>query len=509
MRLLRLYINNYRVLSQLDIRFDPSAPQNDNSRHYHLDFLVGVNGTGKSTVLRILGQIFRGIQVSFDELRDLPFVLEYYLESKEQKIYIDNISKESDDKSPDRYFVRVAKGLNGKYPVDDPDETHLKDVVDATLLPERIIAYTTGSESEWMRQEDIDPLSDRSDESLREMKPADRVLAELPGWSRIETENQQRIEKRFRFIQQDHLALITLAGLLSHHQMGQQSPLTRVLEEVHLKGLAGFSLQFDMRYASANARNDIRQRLGQYAIRAVRSGGNVLLVFAPDRFQELLKDNGGALAFFEQISDWYNEKPPLMIKANLFLERARGKHENDLPPLHTWEWLSDGERSFLGRMCLFMLFGEVESLILLDEPEVHFNDYWKRQIVRSIHQIFEIRKPKAKSHLLIATHSSISLTDVAKEDVIILKRSGLQTDTMEMPNIQTFGADPGDIMVHVFGTEYSTGAYSADEVEKWLNDVNNKPEDERRSFLERKLNQVSPGYWSYRIRREMEGLGLQ
>jgi predicted ATPase len=37
--------------------------------------------------------------------------------------------------------------------------------------------------------------------------------------------------------------------------------------------------------------------------------------------------------------------------------------------------LSDGEQVFLGRMALFYLMqGRDDALILLDEPESHFND---------------------------------------------------------------------------------------------------------------------------------------
>ncbi len=44
------------------------------------------------------------------------------------------------------------------------------------------------------------------------------------------------------------------------------------------------------------------------------------------------------------------------------------------PPLLMLASLSDGERSFLGRMCLFCMLRGQEALVLLDEPEVHFND---------------------------------------------------------------------------------------------------------------------------------------
>src|SRR5207247_651741 len=99
-----------------------------------------------------------------------------------------------------------------------------------------------------------------------------------------------------------------------------------------------------------------------------------------------------------------NTNPPLLREVNLFLERTAELDPitNEIaepPPLLLLNWLSDGEQSFLGRMCLFSLLGKTESLILLDEPEVHFNDYWKRQIVALIDKVLRGRT----SHALITT----------------------------------------------------------------------------------------------------------
>ena len=68
-------------MRNLAISFGPSLKDSKaftNSPAYNLDFLVGVNGTGKSTVLRILFELLRLLErqspIAF------PFELEYELE---------------------------------------------------------------------------------------------------------------------------------------------------------------------------------------------------------------------------------------------------------------------------------------------------------------------------------------------------------------------------------------------------------------------------------------------
>src|SRR5687767_8506222 len=77
MKLLRFYIGHYKVLQNLDIRFGrPSKMACDlppGSTH-SIDFLVGVNGTGKSTVLHALAHVFRALE------RGAPVTFSFELE---------------------------------------------------------------------------------------------------------------------------------------------------------------------------------------------------------------------------------------------------------------------------------------------------------------------------------------------------------------------------------------------------------------------------------------------
>ena len=127
----------------------------------------------------------------------------------------------------------------------------------------------------------------------------------------------------------------------------------------------------------------------------------------------------------------------------------------DVDDLLLYEWLSDGERMFLGRMALFhLLRGRKDSLLILDEPETHFNDIWKRRIV----DIIDDSLRDDASEVLISTHSSIALTDVFDTEITLLRRRP-DADTVAVVRtpIQTFGALPSEIMREVFQADETVG----------------------------------------------------
>jgi predicted ATP-binding protein involved in virulence len=150
-------------------------------------------------------------------------------------------------------------------------------------------------------------------------------------------------------------------------------------------------------------------------------------------------------------------------------------------------------------MCLFSLLGETEALVLLDEPEVHFNDFWKRKIVSLLDRTLANRN----SHVLITTHSSITLSDVVEEDIVVLNRTSSYTSNALQPSLKTFAADPSEIMVHVFEAPHAAGARSVDYIQGLLSESSNGDRAHQRETLEALLPIVGEGYWRYRIRRAL------
>lgn len=173
----------------------------------------------------------------------------------------------------------------------------------------------------------------------------------------------------------------------------------------------------------------------------------------PDRSA---RDISTAAALVEALA--YKEKAePYAIFRRLQTWRSRGLlqdvtlslRKRSLEDVLLYDWLSDGERVFLGRMSLLHLFREQpDALIILDEPETHFNDYWKRQIV----DVIDDQLRYNPSEVIISTHSSIALTDVFDTEITLLKKNDENGSIgVVAPPIQTFGASPTEIMLKIFG----------------------------------------------------------
>ncbi len=312
------------------------------------------------------------------------------------------------------------------------------------------------------------------------------------------------------------------------HYGQEEAILADALQEVKIKALHGFSLKFS---TNAPGDEDFIQQLAHLATYIVQYGQERLLVFelfndqepaVPNKalIQQLITLRGPqALELFRRLDQMMQAPGPgqqtVLREINLFFERDykidKDEQANDeatqgaknKPPLHLLEWFSDGEKSFLGRLSLFALLHNSEALVLLDEPEVHFNDYWKQQLVARLDRSLA----GSYSHVIMTTHSSITLSDIYNAHIHVLKRKGTFTDEIRSPNVLTLGADPSDIIMYVFGAESATGAHGTEYIKKQLNTIyalNDR--QEKRGRLDRLARNIGPSPWRYLIYREIARL---
>jgi hypothetical protein len=172
MRLLRLYLGSHRVLRNLDIRF--GLPTSNEARppyasSYALDFLVGVNGTGKSTVLWAIADLMRKLERN--EPIPFPFEMEYELGIGDARRTV---------KLSNRFQNSGSEEASGIGPLQTWVNGEFHDL-SSELLPARVMAFTTGSEMEWAETWEREWLRESTLEVLRSLSLIERAIRELPG----------------------------------------------------------------------------------------------------------------------------------------------------------------------------------------------------------------------------------------------------------------------------------------------------------------------------------------
>lgn len=174
------------------------------------------------------------------------------------------------------------------------------------------------------------------------------------------------------------------------------------------------------------------------------------LSYQGEALLSLLNNHGTASAFqrFQVLYDFHREG---LFESLTFC--LRKKDADDLLFFHE---LSDGEQMVLGRMALFYLLkNQHDALLLLDEPETHFNDKWKREIV----DIIDNAMGETVSEIFISTHSAIVLTDAMSHEITLLERDGDHCAVIRTidSGIQTFDATSDHPLRDVFGSPDTVG----------------------------------------------------
>ncbi|GDY15086.1 hypothetical protein LBMAG53_39640 [Planctomycetota bacterium] len=171
----------------------------------------------------------------------------------------------------------------------------------------------------------------------------------------------------------------------------------------------------------------------------------------------------------------------------------------------SYDQLSDGEQMLLCRMALpFLLRGQDGALLLLDEPETHFNDVWKRELVTMLDRAL---LDTTRAQVVMATHTSIALSDALAAEVTVFNKD-LQTGRISAEGIPhaLFGVDPSRLLLKVFDAPDITGSRSAQLLRKLLDPNRWKPDE--KADLEHLIGLIGSGWPRARlmdILEELEG----
>ena len=158
---------------------------------------------------------------------------------------------------------------------------------------------------------------------------------------------------------------------------------------------------------------------------------------------------------------------------------------------------SDGEHQFIHTMAICLLLKDSDSLILLDEPETHFNPSWRSHFVSILDKTLKNACSNIKQHdsryvnfmkdILITTHSPFIISDSRADHVIVVTKEGdhAKAEKASAMGIKTYGASTSFIQTKIFGSTDTIGEKAYQEMksigmqtdkdkQQKLNEVNSK-----------------------------------
>jgi predicted ATPase len=589
MRLRYLHLQNYPPISDIKVCFASGSPLN---RECAIRFVVGVNGSGKSNLLRAVAEVFlavadgRRAQFPVRLIYELghrgsssvrTLVLDWLGDRQSASLWIGDRYAFPDSATAEQFdqtFLCLSTESNEIpaefHPLIRRGEWPAGSVTPQVIaLPSAVLAYTTGDlrpwRSVWGRNQRAEGLLDSGDDQQSDERPA--------GWTAAKERALQAIRQiggeaapramsggnaeagRFRrpvLLDATLLKCALLAVALPQAfiettdysgraavdaamaQLSRRSDNTNALQKLLERG--GWHHLVSVAFRSRLQATLWDQKLCETALDWWLCASEVISEPHPvETSRTLLFDLKGAFdsqasSFVSAAQDelqtctthgealWallggakdasaYDLFTRLLElnQVGLFddvlirLRRAPAPSDHDVSEVDDigvlrYEELSDGEQMVLGRMALFhLLQGRQDALLLLDEPETHFNDKWKREIV----DIIDDAIGHTSNDVLISTHSAIVLSDVFNNEIVMVQKTphGSNVRSVDEP---TFGTDPSALMMTVFGADDSIGKRAQEFIEGKL--AKTAGTQDEIADLERLIARMGSGFYRSELR---------
>ncbi|EON1953943.1 restriction system-associated AAA family ATPase [Escherichia coli] len=134
------------------------------------------------------------------------------------------------------------------------------------------------------------------------------------------------------------------------------------------------------------------------------------------------------------------------------------KREGEKPML--LKELSDGEHQLLHSLGLCVLFRDTNCLLLLDEPETHFNPNWRASFITRLRQCLPDQQDVGQE-MLITTHTPFLISDSKPDKVLVFSKDETTgVISINHPDYNTLGASINKITMNTFGKRETIGGYA-------------------------------------------------
>ncbi|NRF40220.1 restriction system-associated AAA family ATPase [Pedobacter foliorum] len=493
---------------QFRIPYDNLNHSTQDWKHFHPFCFAGLNGSGKSNVLEVLANIFYHIEccanvsqpemfiTTFDPSSAKPsaFKLQYYIQRDK------GFSKEVNDLT----LVTVTKKENEipvmqhqPFPFDSKPipvtvvaEKYSKIQAEAKkYLPDLIVGYSSG-ENEILSIPFLKTRLIHFDEYYEAVK--NKLAYNEPESSLIYIDYE-----------------MSQAVLLSNYIFQDQKVLDPLHTELGIKDIKRFRMNLNLHPEDSigilSRYQTVIDKFKSCSTSYYEDKDHIILDFwinpkTKDAFKLNFED--GIFELFRAFQILYTLNYKMVsegIKSDVYESKGfytDGKVPNPSPEdkvfyfldyyiekedkitkevsLLLMKNLSDGEQQFLHTLGICLMLRDKTTLLLLDEPETHFNPDWRSKFVQILQKsLEESGSNNMMKDILITSHSPFIISDCFPDKVIVFEK-GKQPISAQQMGFRTYGTSIDIIMENVFKKNNTIGDKSKDEIDKIQVEIKNK-----------------------------------
>jgi len=149
--------------------------------------------------------------------------------------------------------------------------------------------------------------------------------------------------------------------------------------------------------------------------------------------------------------------------------------------------LSDGEQQFLHTMGICLMLKDKSALLLLDEPETHFNPDWRSKFIRTLKKsLNRSQSNNLMTDILITSHSPFIISDCYPDKVIAFEKGKQPINARDM-NFRTYGTSVDIITENIFKNRNTIGDLARKEIEDIQAEISKKKKLSSKEVQEYKM----------------------
>lgn len=451
MRLLRVYIDGYRNLKNVEVEFDKKSLTT---------VIIGENGSGKSNMIEAIVEVFRAW--SLGKQKELRFRYSIFYVQRGVKIQVrsdEDLAFDTDANPELKTHIRLDQQTTTKLPDNftaDPDDP---DNMLNQFFPDLLFGYYSGNGRRLERLFDEHqsryysrinkprPESDyeeaRSARNLFYCRPIHGALALLSYLAKPGHGNEAKA------LLTEKLGITGFHSALAHLKQpswfsGSKAKAVRETGDLWgahgpagacaraLQGAAFHPLELE-----GSVVDDYRRKASKEAQLACFLRDKKSLKAFADSY-ETDQDMFAALEAMDisdlirEISIWVTRK-----------EDASGDID--------FSDLSDGERQLLMVLGLIRVSRGKEALFLLDEPDTHLNPAWQLTYLNLIREWTELAADEDKCQIIMTTHNPLTIAALTKKEVRVMQTADDGQIMVSEPYADPRGLGFTSTLTEIFG----------------------------------------------------------